>query len=252
MQKSMIQDFQTTLGVNIDHVASLRQARRTSYPNIDWAIAEAEAGGADGITMHLREDRRHIQDDDIYLARECVKTHLNLEMAATTEMMKIALQVKPDYCCLVPEQRAELTTEGGLDIDRHLDHIASVCEALHAAGIAVSLFIEPEPSILESAAQVGAKIVELHTGAYALARGDAQHQAYRRILNAAEIGADLGLQVNAGHGLTLDNVEAIAAVPQIQELNIGHAIVADAIFIGLKRAVRAFKQTIKVASEPLE
>ena len=239
----------TTLGVNIDHVASLRQARRTPYPDIRHAIAEAEAGGADGITIHLREDRRHIQDTDVYLARECVTTHLNLEMAATPEMLGIALQVNPDYCCLVPEQRAELTTEGGLDIDRHRGRIAKVCETLHAAGIAVSLFVEPELSILESALQVGAKIVELHTGQYAVATGDTQQQAYKRIVQAAVRGADLGLQVNAGHGLTIDNVATIAAIPPIQELNIGHAIVADAVFIGLKEAVRAFKTTIQMADK---
>ena len=245
-----MQGFQTTLGVNIDHIASLRQARHTPYPNIRRAIADAEAGGADGITIHLREDRRHIQDADVYLARECVSTHLNLEMAATTEMLEIALQVKPDYCCLVPEKREELTTEGGLDIDKHRDRIALVCETLHAAGIAVSLFIEPEISILESALQVGAKIVELHTGGYALATGDVQQQAHRHIVQAVEQGTDLGLQVNAGHGLALGNVGAIAAIPQIRELNIGHAIIADAVFVGLKEAVRAFKHTINGAGQP--
>ena len=244
-----MKNFQTTLGVNIDHVANLRQARHTPYPDFRCAIAEAEAGGADGITIHLREDRRHIQDADVYLARQCVSTHLNLEMAATPEMLDIALQVKPDYCCLVPEKREELTTEGGLDLHKHIRRIVDICEMLSASGIAVSLFVEPDLSILELAVQCGAKIVELHTGEYALATGDAQRQAHRRIVDAARQGSELGLQINAGHGLTLDNVGTIAAIPQIQELNIGHAIVADAIFVGLKEAVRTFKKTIKLASE---
>ena len=244
-------NFPTTLGVNIDHIASLREARHTPYPDLRRTIAEVEAGGADGITMHLREDRRHIQDADVYLARECVTTHLNLEMAATTEMLEIALRVKPDYCCLVPERRAELTTEGGLDIDTHRKRIAEVCETLHAADIAVSLFIEPELSVLEAAIQIGARIVELHTGEYANTTGEARQYAYERIVRAARHGTELGLQVNAGHGLTLDNVGSIAGIPQIRELNIGHAIVADAVFIGLKSAVRAFKETLQVSGEPL-
>ena len=244
-----MKNFQTTLGVNIDHVANLRQARHTPYPDFRRAVAEAEAGGADGITIHLREDRRHIQDADVYLARQCVSTHLNLEMAATEEMLEIALQVKPDYCCLVPEKREELTTEGGLDVHKNIKRIADMCEPLSAAGIAVSLFVEPDLSVLELAVQSGAKIVELHTGGYALATGDAQRQAHQRIVDAARHGTELGLQINAGHGLTLDNVGVIAAIPQIQELNIGHAIVADAIFIGLKEAVRTFKKTITLAGE---
>ncbi len=244
-----MKNFRTTLGVNIDHVANLRQARYTPYPDFRRAVAEAEAGGADGITIHLREDRRHIQDADVYLARECVGTHLNLEMAATAEMLEIALRVKPDYCCLVPEKREELTTEGGLDVYKHRKRIADMCETLRAAGIAVSLFVEPDLSVLELAVRCGAGIVELHTGEYAVATGDARQQAHRRIVDAARRGTELGLQVNAGHGLTLDNVGAIAAIPQIQELNIGHAIVADAIFIGLKEAVRAFKRTIMLADE---
>ncbi len=244
-----MKNFRTTLGVNIDHVANLRQARYTPYPDFRRAVAEAEAGGADGITIHLREDRRHIQDADVYLARECVGTHLNLEMAATAEMLGIALRVKPDYCCLVPERREELTTEGGLDVRKHRKRIASVCETLRAAGIAVSLFVEPDLSVLELAVQCGAEIVELHTGEYAGTTGDIQQQAHRRIVEAARQGAELGLQVNAGHGLTLDNVGAIAAISQIQELNIGHAIVADAVFVGLKEAVRTFKRTITQADE---
>ena len=244
-----MKNIRTTLGVNIDHIASLRQARNTPYPDFRHAIAEAEAGGADGITIHLREDRRHIQDADVYLARECVTTHLNLEMAATAEMLEIALRVKPDYCCLVPEKREELTTEGGLDVRKHRERIAEMCETLNAADIAVSLFIEPDPSVLELAVAVGAKIVELHTGEYALATGDAQLHAHRRIVQAARQGEVLGLQVNAGHGLSLDNVGAIAAIPQIRELNIGHAIVADAVFIGIKEAVRAFKKTIETVGK---
>lgn len=244
-----MKSFQTTLGVNIDHIASLRQARHTPYPDFRRAIADAEAGGADGITIHLREDRRHIQDADVYLARECVTTHLNLEMAATTEMLEIALQVKPDYCCLVPEKREELTTEGGLDVQKHRGRITEMCETLSAVGIAVSLFIEPDLSILDLAVAVGAKIVELHTGEYALASGDEQLRAYRRIEQAARHGDALGLQVNAGHGLSLDNVEAIATIPQIRELNIGHAIVADAVFIGIKAAVYAFKRIIETAGK---
>ena len=173
-------------------------------------------------------------------------------MAATTEMVEIALRVKPDYCCLVPEQREELTTEGGLDIDTHRERIAEVCETLHVAGIAVSLFIEPELSALEAAVQVGAKIVELHTGEYANTTGAARQHAYEGIVRAARHGTELGLQINAGHGLTLDNVGSIAGIPQIRELNIGHAIIADAVFIGLKSAVREFKKTLQVSGEPLQ
>lgn len=237
--------YPTTLGVNIDHVATIRQARGTTYPDFKEAIYQAEAGGADGITIHLREDRRHVQDADVYLARECVTTHLNLEMAATEEMVEIALRVKPDFCCLVPEKREELTTEGGLDVVSHQKRIAKVCRALRSAGIAVSLFVEPNPQVLELSAKIGADIVELHTGEYALAAGEAQRATYNSIVQAAQHGEELGLQVNAGHGLHQANVGAIAAIPQIRELNIGHAIVADAIFISLKAAVQAFRLAIR-------
>lgn len=233
--------YTTTLGVNIDHVATLREARGTPYPDFKQAIEQAEAGGADGITIHLREDRRHVQDEDVYLARACVTTHLNLEMAATDEMLDIALRVKPDYCCLVPEKRAELTTEGGLDVIAHEKRVTEVCSALRAQDIAVSLFVEAKPQVLELSAKIGADIVELHTGEYALASGSTQQEIYQDIIKASEQAAALGLQVNAGHGLNRSNVGAIAAIPSLRELNIGHAIVADAVFVGLKASVQAFR-----------
>lgn len=240
-----MKEYTTTLGVNIDHVATLRQARRTPYPDFAGAIEAVERADADGVTMHLREDRRHVQDADVYAAREKITTHLNLEMAPTREMLNIALDVKPDYCCLVPEKREELTTEGGLDVAAHAGRIGEVCAALAEAGVLVSLFIEPAPDVIDRAAALGAPIVELHTGEYALAEGDAQRRQLRRIEQAAVHAARAGLQPNAGHGLHRGNVRAIAAIAAVAELNIGHSIVADAVFFGLEEAVRRMRAAMQ-------
>ena len=231
----------TRLGVNVDHVATLRQVRGTPYPDFARAIEIVEGAGADGITMHLREDRRHVQDADVYVARQNITTYLNLEMAATAEMLAVALEVKPDYCCLVPEKREELTTEGGLDVVAHAARIGEVCAALGAAGVRVSLFIEPDVAVVARCAELGAAIVELHTGEYAHAASAGRRRQLRRIEEAAAHAARAGLQVNAGHGLHLGNVAAIAAIPVIAELNIGHAIIADAVFHGLADAVRRMR-----------
>ncbi len=229
------------LGVNLDHVATIRQARGTRYPDLMEAVRVAEAHGADGITLHLREDRRHVQDEDVFAARRVVTTTLNMEMAATEEMIYAAEAVGPDFCCLVPERREELTTEGGLDVVGQRSRIAEAVARLSAAGIRVSLFVEPEPRVLEVCAEIGAPMVELHTGAYANLEGEAAERELTRIRDAARLGAELGLQVNAGHGLHYDNVGAVAAIAQIVELNIGHAIVARALFVGLGEAVREMK-----------
>ena len=231
----------TRLGVNVDHVATLRQVRGTPYPDFARAIEIVEGAGADGITMHLREDRRHVQDADVYVARRHITTYLNLEMAATAEMLAIALEVKPDYCCLVPEKREELTTEGGLDVVAHAARIGEVCAALGEAGVRVSLFIEPDVAVVARCAELGAAIVELHTGEYAHATSAERRRQLGRIEEAAAHAARAGLQVNAGHGLHLGNVAAIAAIPVIAELNIGHAIIADAVFHGLADAVRRMR-----------
>lgn len=229
------------LGVNIDHVATIRQARGTSYPDLMQAIREVEAAGADAITMHLREDRRHIQDDDVFAAREILSTRLNLEMAATDEMVAIAGRVRPEECCLVPERREELTTEGGLDVLGQKSRLRDVCASLAELDARVSLFIEPEPDHLDVAREVGAPVVELHTGAYANASGAAQKQELERIRRAVVHGTEIGLQVNAGHGLDYDNTSSIAAMRDIVELNIGHSIVARALFVGLRQAVAEMK-----------
>jgi pyridoxine 5-phosphate synthase len=235
------------LGVNLDHVATLRQARHTPYPDLMEAVRIAEKGGADGITLHLREDRRHVQPADVYAARELASGTLNLEMAATDELTAFALAVKPDYCCLVPERREELTTEGGLDLASHQRRLREVCERLAAADIKVSLFIEPTPQAVDLTVQIGAPLVELHTGSYANADGSAQAHELQRIREAARYAAAAGLQVNAGHGLHLANVASIAAIPELVELNIGHAIVARAVFVGLESAVREMKQAMGAA-----
>ena len=229
------------LGVNIDHVATIRQARGTVYPDLMQAIREVEAAGADAITMHLREDRRHIQDDDIFQAREVLTTRLNMEMAATDEMVGIAGRVKPEDCCLVPERREELTTEGGLDVLGQQARLRDVCAALAEIGTRVSLFVEPEPRHLDIAREVGAPVVELHTGAYANARGEDQVRELDRIRAAVAHGVAIGLQVNAGHGLDYDNTHDVAAMDDIVELNIGHSIVARALFVGLRQAVAEMK-----------
>lgn len=235
------------LGVNIDHVATLRQARGTIYPQPAVAVAIAEQAGADSITVHLREDRRHIQDRDLDEIKAVMRTHMNLEMAVTDEMLAIASRVAPRDCCLVPEKRQELTTEGGLDVAGQQGPIRDACTRLADAGIRVSLFIDPDPVQLDAAVAVGAPVVELHTGAYADAEGERQSAELARIVEAARYGDDLGLVINAGHGLNYDNVVAVARIPQIMELNIGHAIIARAVFDGLALAVSEMKRLMQEA-----
>ncbi len=235
------------LGVNIDHVATLRQARRAHYPDPVHAALQAEMAGADSITLHLREDRRHIQDRDVQVMRGALQTRMNLEMAVTEEMIRIAANIKPQDCCLVPESRQEVTTEGGLNVAGQAARIADAVAALGAAGIRVSLFIDPDSAQIEAARRAGAPVIELHTGAYAEAQGAAQAREFERLRNAAKLAASLGLIVNAGHGLHYHNVEPIAAVVDIVELNIGHAIIARAVFDGLPQAVRAMKELMRNA-----
>ncbi len=234
------------LGVNIDHVATLRQARGTSYPDPVQAALVAEQAGADGITAHLREDRRHIQDRDIYLLKDMLHTRLNLEMAVTDEMIGIATDVKPAACCLVPEKRAELTTEGGLDVAGNPERMLNACQTLADADIEVSLFIDPESKQIDAAVKAGAPVIELHTGCYADAENSQQQkQELERVKKAAEYAHSLGLQVNAGHGLHFHNVDAICRIPEIVELNIGHSIIAQAVFSGLEQTVRDLKRVMK-------
>ncbi len=229
------------LGVNIDHVATLRQARGTPYPRPVDAVVMAEQAGADSITVHLREDRRHIQDHDLVEINTVMRTHMNLECAVTDEMLAIASQTAPSDCCLVPEKREELTTEGGLDVAGQIDRVRAAVQQLADSDIRVSLFIDPDPAQLDAAVTVAAPVVELHTGAYADASGDAQTRELQRIVMAAEYGHDLGLVINAGHGLHYQNVAEIAVIEQIVELNIGHAIISRAVFDGLSVAVGDMK-----------
>jgi len=235
------------LGVNIDHVATVRQARGTDYPDPVEAALLAEKAGADSITLHLREDRRHIQDDDLERLQAAMQTHMNLEMAVTDEMLAIAAGIRPQDCCLVPEKREELTTEGGLDVAGQLDKVTRACANLAANGIRVSLFIDPEPRQLDAAVASGAPVVELHTGAYADADAGAQQAELQRIIDAAAYGQQIGLTVHAGHGLHYENVKPVAEIPEIVELNIGHAIVARAIFEGFTEAVRDMKRLMTEA-----
>jgi pyridoxine 5-phosphate synthase len=235
------------LGVNIDHVATLRQARRARYPDPMYAALLAEEAGADSITLHLREDRRHIQDRDVTAMREALQTRMNLEMAVTDEMVRIAQKVRPQDVCLVPESRQEVTTEGGLDVAGQSARVKDTVAALAGAGIRVSLFIDPDEGQIEAARSVGAPVIELHTGAYAEAAGGARAREFERLRTAAKFAASLGLTVNAGHGLNYQNVEPIAAIPQIIELNIGHSIVARAVFDGLAKAVRDMKELMRGA-----
>ncbi len=235
------------LGVNIDHVATLRQARGTPYPRPAEAAAMAERAGADSITVHLREDRRHIQDADLAAINDIMRTHMNLEMAVTDEMLGIAAEIQPSDCCLVPESREELTTEGGLDVKGQQDKIRDACERLAESGIRASLFIDPDLAQLDAAVAVGAPVVELHTGRYADTEGDEQQHELERVVAAADYGQQLGLIVNAGHGLHYDNVAAIARIGQIVELNIGHAIIARAVFDGLSMAVSDMKHRMTEA-----
>lgn len=235
------------LGVNIDHVATLRQARGTPYPRPADAVVIAERAGADSITVHLREDRRHIQDRDLAEIAAVMQTHMNLELAVTDEMLDIACELAPSDCCLVPERREELTTEGGLDVAGQVDRVGAACGRLSDAGVRVSLFIDPDERQLEAAVACGAPVVELHTGAYAEANGGQRADELQRIVAAAALGDRLGLIVNAGHGLNYDNVGEIAAIPQIVELNIGHAIVSRAVFDGLGVAVSEMKRLMTEA-----
>ena len=236
------------LGVNIDHIATLRQARGTNYPEPVQAALVAEQAGADGITAHLREDRRHIQDRDIFLLKDMLHTRLNMEMAVTDEMVDIAVKVQPYACCLVPEKREELTTEGGLDVSGNLNRLQWACEKLAEAGIEVSLFIDPDEAQIDAAVKAGARVVELHTGCYATAKNPArQAEELARIRLAAHYAHSAGLQVNAGHGLHFYNVEAICAIPEIVELNIGHSIIAQALLSGLAQTVKDLKQIMRQA-----
>ena len=230
------------LGVNIDHVATLRQARGTTYPRPAEAAQLAERSGADSITVHLREDRRHIQDHDLDEISEVMRTHMNLEMAVTDEMVAIAKHIGPTDVCLVPEKREELTTEGGLDVAGQLDKVRAACKELGAAGIRVSLFIDPERAQLDAAVAAGAPVVELHTGKYADSEDNEQADELERIIDAARYGHGLGLVINAGHGLHYQNVKPIARIEQVVELNIGHAIIARAVFDGLGPAVAEMKR----------
>jgi pyridoxine 5-phosphate synthase len=235
------------LGVNIDHVATLRQARRARYPDPVHAALAAEAAGADLITLHLREDRRHIQIQDVRLLKDMVKTRMNLEMAVTDEMLDLARHVRPPDCCLVPEKRQEITTEGGLDAASQVQRLKEAVSILVVAGIRVALFIDPDPRQIEAAVQIGAPVVELHTGAYADSTGALQATEFQRLVAGAKLAASLGLEVHAGHGLNYHNVQPVAAIPEIVELNIGHAIVARAVFDGMAVAVRDMRALMLAA-----
>ncbi len=238
------------LGVNIDHVATLRAARRTRYPDPVQAALVAEQNGADAITLHLREDRRHIQDRDVTLLSGMLTARMNLEMAITDEMLAIAARLRPQDCCLVPERRAELTTEGGLDVAGSETRVAAACAQLAQAGIRVSLFIDPDPRQIEAAARVRAPVVEFHTGTYADAIGEAQAREYERLVAGVAAARALGLVAHAGHGLHYHNVGRVAAIPGVAELNIGHAIVARALFTGLGPAVAEMKRLMVAAAIP--
>jgi pyridoxine 5-phosphate synthase len=235
------------LGVNIDHVATLRQQRGTAYPDPVYAALVAEQAGADNITLHLREDRRHIQERDVRALRGLLTTRMNLEMAATEPMLALACELRPADCCLVPERRAELTTEGGLDVCGAVDAIGAACQRLRAAGVRVALFIDPEPDQIDAAAACGASVIELHTGEYAEASGAHQAQQLERLQRAARHGIQRRLEVHAGHGLHYRNVAPVAAIAEITELNIGHAIIAQAVFDGLAAAVRAMRAQLQRA-----
>ncbi|PHM49143.1 pyridoxine 5'-phosphate synthase [Xenorhabdus miraniensis] len=236
------------LGINIDHIATLRNARGTQYPDPVQAAFVAEQAGADGITVHLREDRRHITDRDVQLLESTIQTRMNLEMAVTDEMVGIATRIKPAFCCLVPEKRQEVTTEGGLDVCGQKEHIAEAVKTLSEAGILVSLFIDADHQQIDAAVEVGAPFIEIHTGAYADAEDEIQQEKeFQRIKEAATYAAGKGIKVNAGHGLTYHNVQRIAALPEIYELNIGHAIIGRAVFSGLTAAVADMKTLLREA-----
>lgn len=232
------------LGVNIDHVATVRQARRTYEPDPVWAAALAELGGADGITIHLREDRRHIIDRDVRVLRETVSVKLNLELACNEDVLAVALETKPHQATLVPERREEVTTEGGLDLAGHKSAVRDYTRRMQDAGILVSLFLDPDPRQLDLAAASGAEAVELHTGAYAEAKGPAQAAELEKLLAAGRLVRQAGMLLHAGHGLNYRNVHPVAAIPDMRELNIGHAIVARALWVGMERAVREMKDLL--------
>jgi pyridoxine 5-phosphate synthase len=235
------------LGVNIDHVATVRQARRIHYPDPVQAALIAEEAGADNITLHLREDRRHIQDADVERLRPLLRTRMNLEMALTEEMLSIAQRIQPADCCLVPERRAEITTEGGLEVAGQLERLRESGALLAASGIRVALFIDPDPVQIEATARIGIPVIELHTGRYCEVSGAEQARELDRLRSSAKLAASLGLEVHAGHGLNCDNVAPVAAIAEITELNIGHAIVGRAIFIGFAAAVREMKAAMLAA-----
>tara|TARA_R110002049_G_scaffold93308_1_gene230733 strand:- start:3408 stop:4145 length:738 start_codon:yes stop_codon:yes gene_type:complete len=242
-----MQNDSILLGVNIDHIATVRQARGTEYPRPADAVHLAEQAGGDSITVHLREDRRHIHDRDLEEIKARLQTHMNLECAVTDEMLAIAVRTAPRDVCLVPEKREEVTTEGGLDVASQLSRVTDACAQLRDSGIRASLFIDPEPAQLDAALAAGAPVIELHTGAYADATGAAQEAELARIARAARYGHESGLVVNAGHGLHYENVAAIARIPEIVELNIGHSIIARAVFDGLSLAVSEMKQRMTAA-----
>ncbi len=235
------------LGINIDHVATIRQARRGRFPDPVHAALTAEMAGADSITLHLREDRRHIQDNDVHVLRGLLKTHMNLEMAVTEEMLTIATQVRPQDCCLVPERRAEVTTEGGLDVASQVARMKDAVARLGASGIRVALFIDPDPRQIDAAAHAGAPAIELHTGAYAETSGSRQATELERLRAGARQAAALGIIVHAGHGLDYHNVQPVAAINEIVELNIGHSIISRAVFDGLSVAIRDMRALMAAA-----
>lgn len=237
------------LGVNIDHVATVRQARRTTEPDPVWAAAMAELGGADQITVHLRQDRRHIQDRDVEVLSKTVNVNLNLECACVDEMLEIACRIKPDQVCLVPENREEVTTEGGLNVAGNLDKVGDATKRLQDSGILVSLFIDPDKTQIEAAKKINAEIVELHTGCYANAENEEQrHEELVKVVQGSALAASLGLRLDAGHGLTYSNVIPIAQINDMAELNIGHSIVSRSIFVGFQNAVREMKDLIATAN----
>lgn len=248
-----MEDTTIRLGVNIDHVATLRQARGVGYPDPLQAALLAIQGGADGITLHLREDRRHIQDADVFRFKEMINVPMNLEMAVTQEMLDIALRLRPHFVCLVPEKREELTTEGGLDVAGQVAEIREACACLMAKGVIVSLFVDPEQKQIDAAKAAGAAVIELHTGRYANAGSSAMaSQELLRLQKAAEYANKLGLTVNAGHGLHYENVMPIATIPHMNELNIGHSIIARAVFVGLENAVAEMKQLLVEAAARID
>ncbi len=233
------------LGVNIDHIATVRQARKTTEPDPVWAAAAAELGGADGITVHLREDRRHIQERDVRILRETCRVKLNLEMACDPDVARIACEIVPDQATLVPEKRQEVTTEGGLDVLADVDRVRRCVDALREKGVVVSLFLDPEARQIEAAKELGVEAVELHTGAYANAVGDAARTELARLVEAGALIDRLGMRLHAGHGLTYRNVRPVAAIPKMAEMNIGHSIIARALMVGMRDAVAEMKRILE-------